>query len=637
MDTTITRRDFVQGVATSVAASVAHRALPDLARGTGSDAAATQDAPGYYPPALTGLRGSGPGSFEVAHALRDGDFWKSAGQPADTGETYDLIVVGAGLSGLAAAHFHQRRAPSARILVLDNHDDFGGHAQRDEFRPGGRLLLSNGGSASIESPFAYSRVARELMNELGVDPRALTARCDVRDSYPGLTDAVFFDRETFGADRFVAGAPDPFSREDAAVWSRFVARTPLPAAAQRDILRLQTAPEDFLPGLSSDQKKDRLSRISYRDFLLRLAKADPAILPFYQTAPHDLYGVGIDAVPALDCWGLSYPGFDGLRLAPGPYPRMGYTARGYATPRDPYRFHFPDGNATIARLLVRALVPAAVPGNTVDDVVTARVDYGKLDRAGSPVRIRLNATVVRVGHAGARESAKEVEVTWARGGAVASARGRGAVLACWNSVASYLCPELPEKQKQAMQYGAKVPLVYTTVALRDGTAFEKLGAREIACPGMFHTTAWLDRAVAIGAYRCPASAREPALVRMTRTPCAPGLSERDQHRAGRAELLATSFEEFERNIRDQLARALAGGGFDPARDIEAITVNRWPHGYAPENNSLFEAEKPEALRPHVIGRARFGRISIANSDAGGGAYTDVAIEQAHRAIKELLG
>ena len=149
----ITRRDFVNGVAAAGAGTLASAWLPGLPRDSALSTPA-QDAPGYYPPALTGMRGSADGSFETAHALRDGDYWTTAPRPVDTKETYDLVVVGGGISGLAAAYFYRRRAPSARILVLDNNDDFGGHARRDEFRQSGRLLLANGGTWAIESPLA---------------------------------------------------------------------------------------------------------------------------------------------------------------------------------------------------------------------------------------------------------------------------------------------------------------------------------------------------------------------------------------------------------------------------------------------------------------------------------------------------
>jgi spermidine dehydrogenase len=210
-------------------------------------------------------------------------------------------------------------------------------------------------------------------------------------------------------------------------------------------------------------------------------------------------------------------------------------------------------------------------------------------------------------------------------------------MACYNMMIPHLCPELPPAQKDALHKLVKTPLVYTSVALRNWEAFHRLQVHRIYAPGSYHCYVRLNPHVNIGAYRSCRSPREPILVHMVRTPCSPGLSELDQHRAGRAELLATPFETFERRIRDQLDRCLKDGGFDPARDITAITVNRWPHGYAPEYNPLFDPDVPEAQRPHVVGRAPFGRIAIANSDSGAAAYTDSAIDQAHRAVTELLG
>jgi spermidine dehydrogenase len=391
-----------------------------------------------------------------------------------------------------------------------------------------------------------------------------------------------------------------------------------------------------MPGLSSAQKKERLARISYRDFLVNVAKADPGVVPVFQARTHGEWGVGIDAVSALDVWPFGFPGFQGLDLEPGAAPHMGFTASGYAATGGSYRFHFPDGNASIARLLVRGLVPASIPGRTAEDIVTARADYRQLDRPGAPVRIRLSSIALRVRHVGEPGSAREVEVIYSRGGTLATARGKAVVLACWNMMIPYLCPELPAPQKDALRYLVKTPLVYTSVAIRNWRAFKALGVHEIYAPGSYHSSVRLNQTVDIGRYRSVRSPDDPILVHMLRPPCKPGLDEREQHRAGRAEVLNTSFEDFERNIRDQLARTLGPGGFDPAADIIAITVNRWPHGYAYEYNPLFDPDWNEHEQPHVIGRAPFGRITIANSDSGAGAYTDSAIDQAHRAIKEVM-
>lgn len=656
----ITRRDFLNGAALVVGSSLvpcAHAieqelSVPRPPTGKGPDASAeepllaqgiTSEDPRYYPPALRGMRGSHPGSFEAAHALRDDDFWKQAGRLENTQEIYDLVVVGGGISGLAAAHFFRSRAgANARILILDNHDDFGGHAKRNEVKIGGRTLLMNGGTLGISSPTPYSAVADGLLRGLGIDPPSLQSKCSKPGFYRslGLRSAVFFDKETFGADRLVAGLPERsfgrHGRASAKEWETLLAKTPLSETAQRDIVRLETAQTDYMPGLTSAEKKDRLWRISYKDFLLQYVKVDPQVIAFYQTRTNGEWGVGIDAEPALDLWAWGMPGFQGMHLDPGITPHMSYTAAGYYSTGGSYEFHFPDGNASIARLLVRDLIPEAMPGHTAEDVVTTRANYAQLDRAGHPVRIRLNSTVVRVGHLGEPATAKEVEVVYANESKVYKVCGRGVVLACWNTVIPFLCPSLPEAQKNALLYLVKVPLVYTTVGIRNWTAFHKLGVSNISAPGSYFTDVSLNSVTDIGDYNSPTSPEEPTLVHLTRTPCQPGLSVREQQIAGRMELFGTPFSTFERNIRDQLGRMLVRGGFDPQRDIEAIIVNRWPHGYGYEYNPLFDPDWPPDQRPNVIGRRRFGRITIANTDSGATAYTDVAIDQAHRAVNELF-
>jgi spermidine dehydrogenase len=488
----------------------------------------------------------------------------------------------------------------------------------------------NGGTLLIDSPRPYSAVADGLLKTLGVDPVALARKYSHSDFYPslGLTKGIFLDKETFGADYLiVVGNGTP--------WRQLLARSPLSPRVQSDIAKIQEAAIDYLPGVPSDEKKTRLANMSYRDYLLNVVKADPGVIPFYQTRTHGEWGVGIDAVSALDVWAFGFPGFQGLGLKPGSAPHTGYTASGYADNGGSYKFHFPDGNASIARLLVRDLIPRSVPGNSAEDVVTARIDYSSLDRPEQAVRIRLSSTAVRARNVGDPASGA-VEIAYARGGEVYSVRAGACVLACWNTMIPYLCPELPDPQKRALHYPVKTPLIYANVALRNWTSLKTLGVSRVDAPGSYFSTLSLNQVVDIGDYRSPRSPDQPMLIRMVRTPCQPGLSERDQNRAGQIDIFNTTFETFERKIRDQLARSLGPGGFDPTRDITAITVNRWPHGYAYEYNQLFDPEWPEAERPHVIGRARHGRITIANSDAGAAAYTDSAIDQAYRAVAELF-
>jgi spermidine dehydrogenase len=637
LDRGISRRDFLNGVALGAAGI----ALSPL------DLLAETPAGVRYPPALTGLRGSHDGSWEVAHSLRDGTFWAKVGGPRDTGETYDLVVVGAGLSGLSGAHFfREATGAKARVLLLDNHDDFGGHARRNEFTLNGRTFLGYGGTYAIDSPLAWSPVATGLVRELGVDVSRWEASVD-RALYPslGMTKGVFFDRETFGVDRLVRW-PEPDTHPATPTrgpavaaaegpWRTFLGASPLSDVAQRDLLKLVTGNADHMPGLSVEEKKARLARMSYADFLTTVAGCHKDVLPFLQSSAKGLFGLGIDAVPAQDAWGLGLPGFQGMDLTPTAGPGTNLDAVPYD--HEPYFFHFPDGNATLARLLVRQLVPPAIPGRTVDDLVTARADYARLDEAGAPVRLRLESTVVRVRHRGEPAMASEAEVAYVRGGRLETVRGRRVVLACWNSVIPHIVPDLPAEQKEALAFAVKVPLVYTSVLLRDWKAWVKAGVHDIDSPGSYWTDVSLNAPVTCGDHEASRRPEDPIVLHLARAPGKPGLPAREQHAAGRTELLATPFLLFERQIRDQLARALGPSGFDAARDIAAITVNRWPHGYAYQYNSLFDAfwlENRET--PCQRARRPFGLVAIANADSAAYSYTDAAFDQAFRAVQEIL-
>ncbi len=609
----ITRRDFMNGVAIAVVGVAAG----DLSLG---QPAAPSPAHGY-PPSRGGLRGSHAGSFEAAHRLRDGSPFDISQAPIE--ERYDLLVVGAGISGLAAAHFYRQRRPHARVLILDTNDDFGGHAKRNEFLIDGRLLIGYGGTQSIDGPARkWDGVAKSVLKDLGVDVKRFNKAFD-QDFYArwNLNHAVFFKKEVFGVDRLVRrpfGSWNEWDDDprDGEALRAYIGQFPLKASARAQLFEMCRSDRDVLAGNSPEQRLAILEHLSYRDFLKQYWDADGEILNLLQKRTHDLWAVGIDAVPASET--LSMPGLKAQRAALG------------EEPEEPYIYHFPDGNASIARLLVRRLIPGIAPGGTMEDIVLARFDYERIDRPDNAVRIRLNSTAVDV-----RNAAGGVELAYVNGGKVSRVAGADCVLACYQAMIPYIAPETGAPQRAALHENVRAPLVYVNVAVRNWHPWHKLGVAYIDNPGGTYA-AYLDFPVSLDGYRFSTDPSQPICIHLLHTPAAPnqGLTMREQYRAGRARLYTMSFADFEREIRDELTRMLGSAGFDFDRDVAAITVNRWPHGYAYTPTPLYDDPVKQA-RIAQEARQRLGRIAIANSDSGWDAYTHIAIDQAYRAVAEL--
>lgn len=625
------RRDFLQGMAFGGAAAWAPAKASD---------------PQAYPAALHGLRGSAPGTMDAAHALA----WSgSAGDDSAVPDpdTWDLVVVGAGISGLSAAHFYRQHInPKARILVLDNHDDFGGHARRNEFTVEGRTLLSYGGTQSFDSPQNYSAVARTLLRELGIDTVALRRAYDLaffRQHALGM--GVYYDPATFGraalerssppslrdpgyfSRHYVPGlmAPPPFSRQ----WER----APLTSAQQSALRRvLANTPV----GAGKGSVRDRAERsTSYLDFLRRAYRVqDPALqallsMPLAEDSALGGYAVSVDAAALGGLLGLGTAAQRRLWFGPEAADFAAEAAPENADDADldGYFFHFPDGGATLARLLVQGLIPGVARFTNAHECLGARFDYAALDRPlQQAVNIRLNSTAVWAANVG-----QGVQLRYLRGGRLHAVRARHAVMAGWSAVSAHVVQGLPQRQKAAMRANIKMPMVYAQVVLRRWHALKKAGVAVAYAPGAPFQFCQMDFPVNMGPSTAPAGPDHPVCLLMARVP-GPLLepaSAPDIFRAGRAELLGQDFAFFENAILDQLQGMYGPHGLDAQRDIAAITVNRWGHGY------IWEDAQYQGHRASTLAAQSLGAITMAGSDSQGRAYLDAAIDAAWAAVQEL--
>lgn len=628
----ITRRDFVNGVSLASAAGAFISPMELFAQ-------SGQSASNDYPPSLTGMRGSHEGSFEVAHSISwEGKDW---GIPKDqTDDIYDMIVVGGGISGLSAAFLYQQKMGGGKkILILDNHDDFGGHAKRNEFEVDGKTIIGYGGSQTIQDPGQYSSEAAKLLKDISIETDRFYDYFD-QDYFKkyNMSGATYFQKEHFGQEKVVrnpfqsnAGvfgdATDGF---DKAARIEKIRDFPISKEGQDAIIEFLFNPQDHLSELSTDEKIKKLNSMSYTDYLKEYCGFTKEASDIIRDTSKGIWGTGWDALSALEAIRMWQPGMQH-------YEDVAEVIFEDAKESEPYIAHFPDGNAGVARSLVRKLIPDAVPGSTMEDLVYSRVNYQILDDQNNDNRIRLSSTAVNVKHA---IDQSHVDVTYVKNNKTYRVRGKHVVLACYNNIIPYICPEVPEKQREAIEYATKVPLVYTNIVLRNWRAFADLNFNRINIPrDQLTQDYYLDFPVSMGGYNFSENPDHPIVVHGTFVPTIPdeGFSHKEQSQMGRMKVYQLNYDDFEKSIFDHFDGFLKGSGFDVERDIAAITVNRWPHGYAWEYNHLYDPiEYNPKNGPHILGASQIGRISIANSDASAYAYVNGAIDAAVRAVNEQI-
>lgn len=627
----ITRRDFLNGMAIGAGASLL---LPPhvIAQASGSltDSGIPRD---YYPPTLTGMRGSHKGSFEVAHALA----WKGE-KPShyeELDEHYDLVIVGAGQSGLAAAWYYRKKmGPTAKILLLDNHDDFGGHAKRNEFHQNGKMVLSLGGAQNIEPLSSYSEKAAKLLEDIGIDENALEAMAaNTPDNFAlggkvnadnGMTIPTEQGHETVKGNWILSVV---HGKEG---YQKAVKELPISVTEQNKLIAFFGGERDVLDDLSLSEQYDYVKSVSYNQFLTERVGLDEKTLPILNAYMRILMGPSGWKLSVFEAISLGAPGLKSMGWVTS---LISMLAMAFVEDA-PVAYMFPDGNASVSRLIVQKLIPSVAPTmKGLEDVAVAQFNYAALDQEENPTRLRLNSTVVGVKEV----SSQGVQVDYVEKGKALSVRADHSILACYNGLIPYLCPEMSEEQKEGLSYGVKVPFVYANVLLKNGRAFSELGVTLTQCP--YDPFQWVSASptMTTGGYQPPQSVDDPMAVFMMGSPTPPDVKDvsgRDLFRVGRHKIYSTSFKDYEKQIREQLQGMLGHHGFNHKTDIAAITVNRWSHGYAYEYMALDDPDWEDGQAPHEIGRTQFGRISIANSDSEAMPLMQAAFDAAWRAVEE---
>lgn len=572
----------------------------------------------YYPPALLGLRGDADGVQRAAHSIALQN--KNYTLPGAAEEHYDLVVIGAGISGLTAAYLYQKQRPQAKILLLDNHDDFGGHAQRNEFTVNGRLLISYAGSESIDSPESeYSKESLALLKDIGIDYTKFADyfHQDLYETKRKLKEGIFFNAASFGKNAVVAAVPEAGEEKAADIINRF----PLPEADKKALIALYTSPADYLEGKTDGERADFAENTSYYDFLKNEAKLPEGALKYLKNISSEYWGHAINAISVQEALEDGYPGVQNLGLTHE------------ASEEEPYIYHFPDGNASIARMLVRKMIPDSAPGHTMEDIVLAKFDYAKLDLPENQVRLRLNSTALRI-----ENNSDGVAVAYMPhdGENLKQVQAKQAIFAGHSALAARVIPEMPDAQKTASLTNVKVPMVYGKAVVKNSKAFQKLGVHSLYAPDAPYCLVKLDDPVSMGGYQFPQTADEPMVIHMVRIATDfTGQTARDMYKSGRRALNSQSYESLEKEMLDQLRSIYDVAGEKLDTVLVAVTLNRWAHGYSYEQTGLWDSDSSAENATSSM-QKRIGNIFIAGADAAWMPYVNGAIDQAYRAVEEAL-
>jgi spermidine dehydrogenase len=629
----ITRRDFLNASLIGAGAALLEAAAPSrlLAQARPFDG---PSGIGDY----ARSNGNTEAVLRVGHDLRDGKYAALLKNPIDTGESYDLVVVGGGISGLAAAYeFKQHKTPKQTCLILENHPIFGGEAKENEFMVNGQRLVGPQGSNGTIVPDPPVRLPYDLdgdyyhMNsalydfytELGMPRKYQFQRWDpslktlqfARDNYefyiwedrsPSL--GYFFDSHGWVRD----------------IWANDLQGTPYSAQVKKDFLAWRSAAKRYYPGADFPKWLDGMT---YRDYIEKAMGLSPEVTRYADPILASGIGPCCDAISAYAAYRLGMPGFGGFGRGEGLF----------GNPMDQSRvFTFPGGNSGVARYFVKGLIPASFAGgNTLAEVINGRVNFKALDEPQSAVRMHLGSTAIAVQHEAGSPNPRAVEVNYVKDGKVYRLRACAVIMAGGSWITRHAVLDLPPEYAAAYRQFYRSPMLVVNVALTNWRFLYKLGITACRWFRGFGFTCNIRQPMLVGDYQPPLHPDKPIVLTFYVPFYYPGFSTEEQGSKGRTELLGTTYLEYERAIRKQMVKLFSSGGFDPRSDIAGIILNRWGHAYV-DAQPGFYFPKDGGPAPRDVIRKRYGRISFAHSELIGTQHWRGAAAEGRRAARQAF-
>jgi spermidine dehydrogenase len=636
MDGDITRRDFVGSAALGVGAALLQAACPAHALKPAPAGAAA----GAQGASWTGYAGVGDfarsngNTWEVvsaAHAMRDGQWSGKTGEAASTGEVYDLVVVGGGFSGIGAAYFFHKLAGRGKTcLVLDNHAVPGGEAKRNEFMVQGQRLIGPQGSNDTDLAGSDPGWRGDMWRDLGLPMEVEYGRLSPdRKQLTFAPDNYIYQlwADDFDSHGFFFDTPAPHWVRNP--WGNGLRETPWNEQTRRDLMRWRKEKAKPFPG-SADEMQRWLDTMTYEEFLTRERGLSPAVARYADPLLASAAGLGSDVMSAYAAYYDELPGFQGLG------PSNNFLAATEKLEQVKNIHSFPGGNEAILRMLVRSLIPEAIAGGSFAEVHSGHIRFEALDRAGAPTRIRVSSTVVDV--ANAVHSTRKGElaaITYAVDGKLSSVKARAVVMSSASWTAKRLIGDLPADYLEAMGHFPRSPVLVVNVALTNWRFLYKLGFTACSWRGGFGFTANMRPNMYIGDYRPPLDPDKPNLFTFYVPFSELGLPLAEQGKVARARMLGTTYRDYERQIRRQMVKMFAAGGFDPGRDIAGIALNRWGHAYVNAGPGFYFARNGKPA-PRDILRQPLGRVAFAHSELEGNQNWAAAVREARRAAGQVM-